>query len=196
MTVFLFFQDIFAFLNWASSSTREGVYYLPLPLCWRVTRASTHSPLGPFLHTHTHTHSSAQLIAAALTNTVVSETGSRWDPWPYFRTFHNFTCFDIEPPLRRTGVSLLLVTPSLLGSDWLLDCYWTSPAQWFLVPNATGLINMFYQLKTLVAFRPHRGKSQSHCTTGELPPIALSWRQVSWDSQPRTFFFATDPLRS
>jgi hypothetical protein len=48
----------------------------------------------------------------------------------------------------------------LLGwtNDWfltacLLNCCWSSPAQWFLVPNPTGSMTIFYSLTALGAFR-------------------------------------------
>jgi hypothetical protein len=33
---------------------------------------------------------------------------------------------------------------NLLKTDWLFNCCWASPAQWFLVPNPTGLMTIFY----------------------------------------------------
>jgi hypothetical protein len=40
-------------------------------------------------------------------------------------------------------------------TDWLmLNCCWSSPAQWFLVPNPTGLVIVFYYLTDLDFFRP------------------------------------------
>jgi hypothetical protein len=40
-----------------------------------------------------------------------------------------------------------------ISPDWLLNCCWPSPAQWFLVPRPTGLRTMFYCLMFLGAFR-------------------------------------------
>jgi hypothetical protein len=36
----------------------------------------------------------------------------------------------------------------------LLNCCWTLPAQWFLVPNPTRVMTIFYCLTALGAFRP------------------------------------------
>lgn len=59
------------------------------------------------------------------------------------------------------GVWLILVTPPLLGSyshlqlitDWLLNCGWPSPAQWFWVPRPTIPMTWFYCLTTLRSFK-------------------------------------------
>jgi hypothetical protein len=37
--------------------------------------------------------------------------------------------------------------------------------------------------------RLSESKSQTHFTTGGLPPISSSWQQVPWDSRPAMFFF-------
>jgi hypothetical protein len=44
------------------------------------------------------------------------------------------------------------LTHSLAG--WLPNCCRPSPAQWFLVQSPTGLMNIFYSLRALGAFRP------------------------------------------
>jgi hypothetical protein len=53
-----------------------------------------------------------------------------------------------------------------LKADWLLNCYWASLAQWFLVPRLTRLTTVFYSLTTLEAFRPFRllDYLESECT--------------------------------
>jgi hypothetical protein len=40
-----------------------------------------------------------------------------------------------------------------LLTDWLLNCCWPSPAQWFFVPSPAGLMTIFYSLTALGAFR-------------------------------------------
>jgi hypothetical protein len=47
-----------------------------------------------------------------------------------------------------SGIKLQIEKPS----DWLTDCCWPSPAQWFLVPSPTGLMSIFYCLTALGAF--------------------------------------------
>jgi hypothetical protein len=81
--------------------------------------------------------------------------------------------------------------------DWLVNCCWSSAAQWFMVPSHTGLMLIFYCLKTLRTFRlltastrlwlSTQSQSQNFFTTVSLPPISASWRQAPWDSRP-TFF--------
>jgi hypothetical protein len=41
---------------------------------------------------------------------------------------------------------------------------------------------------TVDVFEPaSQSQSQSYFTTGDLPPISLSWRQAPWDSRPEIF---------
>jgi hypothetical protein len=48
--------------------------------------------------------------------------------------------------LRKTTENLDRVL-----EDWLLNCWWPSPTQRFLVPSPTGIITIFYSLKALRA---------------------------------------------
>jgi hypothetical protein len=47
--------------------------------------------------------------------------------------------------------------------DRLLNCWWPSPAQWFLVPSPTELITIFYSLTPLEDFS--QNQSQNYITT-------------------------------
>jgi hypothetical protein len=38
-------------------------------------------------------------------------------------------------------------------TDWPVNCCWSSPAQWFLVPSPTGITTLFYCLTALRSFR-------------------------------------------
>jgi hypothetical protein len=62
--------------------------------------------------------------------------------------------FDCEPPERPSCI--FLVNP--LNPDWLLNCFWVLPAQWFLVPSPTGLTTIYYFLMALGAFRTFSSK--------------------------------------
>jgi hypothetical protein len=94
-------------------------------------------------------------LLLAVTSTTVPGFGPSRDPWPYFCSFHIFTCFEKGPPLRREE-----------GSDsyWSLSFYWavTRLAGKLLlvlartiifVESPTGLTTLFYCLTSLGAFR-------------------------------------------
>jgi hypothetical protein len=48
--------------------------------------------------------------------------------------------------IRSSFIQVLALFVYILKSDWLLNCCWPSPAQEYLVPSPTGLINIFYCL--------------------------------------------------
>jgi hypothetical protein len=43
----------------------------------------------------------------------------------------------------------------LTATDWLLNCCWSSLAQWLLVPGPAGFMTIFYCLTDLGAFKRH-----------------------------------------
>jgi hypothetical protein len=141
-----------------------------------------------------------------------------------FSFFFNFCVFWNRASSARGGVWLLLVTPS--NGEWLcflslsfthsrtpfssgsspINCGWSTPARWFLVPNPTGFMTIYYSSgsnQTTHAYHSSRdhfitgsllsvslswcqascGRSQSYFTTGGLAPISSSWCQAPWSSR-------------
>lgn len=52
---------------------------------------------------------------------------------------------------------------------WLLNCYWASPVQWFLIPIFTGLMTTFYHIRTLGTFRFSKQVISLSCSQEIIP---------------------------
>jgi hypothetical protein len=59
---------------------------------------------------------------------------------------------------------------------------------YFLPPDTAPLNSVINCCTAVTILNLTRSQSQSHLTTGSLPPISSSWRQAPWDSRPDIFF--------
>jgi hypothetical protein len=157
-----------------------GVWRLPEPsdskiwswVLWdsepRITvlaRASSNSTVSP----EWHLVSEVPLLTRCH---VFSDCRRGWiGNWIYWITVYtlqfitvHFTLFPLGRVSSRLGpgppadptLNLQLCTLFSTALNWLLNCCWPSPAQWFLVPSPTGLMTVFYSLTALGAFRHPR----------------------------------------
>jgi hypothetical protein len=124
-----------------------------------------------------------------------------WGLQPYFFTVrHLLVCWCEVLSLMRGWVCrlqllLALASAVILGSESrgtrdyiLLSQIWDFPFRLLL-----RLAGLRWRYSTTPTHGIWIVQSQSHFTTGGLPPISSSWRQALWDSRPE--FFSTERLR-